>query len=454
MKEREIFNAALSIPDPASRAAYLDEVCDGDVALRDHIPGLLGAHVKLGSFLEQPAMAVTGSFSPIDMLPIAESPGTTIGRYKLLEELGEGGMGVVYKAEQTDPVQRLVALKILKPGMDTRQVVARFEAERLALMDHPSIAHVYDGGCAESGRPYFVMELVEGIPLTDYCDQQQLATPERLELFVQVCHAVQHAHQKGIIHRDLKPSNILVTLCDGVPLPKIIDFGIAKAMHRPPDETALTTGHGLIMGTPLYMSPEQAGTGGLDVDTRSDIYSLGVVVYELLTGSTPFDQERVQKAGYRRRYAKCDANRHRDVLAQRRPRLDFHQQCRRGCRCRGRQHGALGRKRSGHSAPAGWHGEDRCGRGNGSRGPCTSFRPCLRPERLPGLGSFISGGVGRRLDTRHHSQPVQPAPHSRPTASIVCADADGLPWQPIFFLFGLPTVPKNSCVFRGFPSNK
>ncbi|MGA2256845.1 MAG: protein kinase, partial [Thermoguttaceae bacterium] len=291
-----IFGEALARKSDEERSRYLDEACRTDPQVRERVESLLRAHSDAGGFLggQSPGRAAT-----VDQ-PITEKPGITIGRYKLLEEIGEGGMGVVYKAEQQEPVHRQVALKILKPGMDTRRVIARFEAERqaLAMMDHPSIAHVYDAGTAESGRPYFVMELVDGTRLTDYCDQQQLATRQRLELFVQVCLAVQHAHQKGIIHRDLKPSNVLVTLYDDVPVPKIIDFGIAKAMHRPPDETALTTGHGLIMGTPLYMSPEQAGTGGLDVDTRSDIYSLGVVVYELLTGSTPFDQERVQKAGY------------------------------------------------------------------------------------------------------------------------------------------------------------
>jgi len=232
--------------------------------------------------------------------PTLEVCGTMIGHYRLLEEIGEGGMGVVYVAEQQEPVHRQVALKIIKPGMDTRQVIARFEAERqtLALLDHPNIAKVLDAGKAESGRSYFVMELVEGASLTDYCDQQQLSTRQRLELFAQVCLAVQHAHQKGIIHRDLKPSNVLVAVYDGVPVPKIIDFGISKAVDRQPGEAALITGVGLMMGTPLYMSPEQAGASGLDVDTRSDIYSLGVMFYELLTGSTPFDAERVRKAAY------------------------------------------------------------------------------------------------------------------------------------------------------------
>ncbi len=207
---------------------------------------------------------------------------------------------MVYSAQQREPVQRQVALKIIKPGMDTRQVIARFEAERqtLALMDHPNIAHVLDAGATDSGKPYFVMELVQGLPITEYCDQHQLTTRQRLELFVQVCHAVEHAHQKGIIHRDLKPTHVIVTLRDGVPVPKIVDFGVAKATDRHLTEKTLFTVQGQMIGTPLYMSPEQTGLGGLDVDTRSDIYSLGVVLYELLTGTTPFDTQRVREAGY------------------------------------------------------------------------------------------------------------------------------------------------------------
>ena len=262
---------------------------------------------ELKQLLARPRRGAGASWNPaadlaatLDMPPIAERPGQAIGRYKLLEEIGEGGMGVVYMAEQQEPVRRKVALKIIKPGMDTREVIARFEAERqaLALMDHPNIAKVLDAGATDAGRPYFVMELVHGIPITEYCDQNNLTTRERLELFVQVCQAVQHAHQKGIIHRDLKPSNMLVTLHDGVPVPKIIDFGIAKAIDQQLTEKTLFTGFGQMIGTPLYMSPEQAELSGLDVDTRSDIYSLGVLLYELLTGSTPFDQERLREAGY------------------------------------------------------------------------------------------------------------------------------------------------------------
>ncbi|HKY09637.1 MAG TPA: serine/threonine-protein kinase, partial [Candidatus Binatia bacterium] len=225
--------------------------------------------------------------------------GQKIGRYKLLERVGEGGCGVVYVAEQTEPVRRRVALKVIKLGMDTKQVVARFEAERqaLAMMDHPNIAKVLDAGSTEKGRPFFVMELVRGIRITDYCDQNNLPTQERLDLFIKVCQAIQHAHQKGIIHRDIKPSNILVTLHDGVPVPKVIDFGIAKATEgRLTDATVYTQLHQFI-GTPAYMSPEQAEMSGLDIDTRSDIYALGVLLYELLAGSTPFDAKELVASG-------------------------------------------------------------------------------------------------------------------------------------------------------------
>jgi serine/threonine protein kinase/tetratricopeptide (TPR) repeat protein len=258
---------------------------------------LLSAYEQAGSFLEGQARGVPAT---VQMSEVMERPGSMIGPYKLLEEIGEGGFGVVFMAEQQRDVQRLVALKVIKPGMDTRQVVARFEAERqaLALMDHPHIARVLDAGATESGRPYFVMELVRGIPITQYCDRNQLTTRERLELFVPVCHAVHHAHQKGIIHRDIKPSNVLVTLHDANAIPKIIDFGIAKAISRRLTERTLYTGYAQMIGTPLYMSPEQAEFSGLDVDTRTDIYSLGVLLYELLTGITPFDQKRLHQASY------------------------------------------------------------------------------------------------------------------------------------------------------------
>jgi tetratricopeptide (TPR) repeat protein/serine/threonine protein kinase len=295
MSERDIFDAALAIDDPVQRAAYLDRVCAGDPGLREHLDGLLSMHGQVGSFLEAPALAVVATIDD----PIRERPGTVIGPYKLLEQIGEGGFGVVFMAEQTQPVRRKVALKVLKPGMDTRQVVARFEAERqaLALMDHPNIARVLDGGQTD-GRPYFVMDLVKGLPITDYCDQARLPLRERLELFEHLCQAVQHAHQKGIIHRDLKPSNVLVTLHDGSPLVKVIDFGIAKALGQQLTDKTLFTGFAQMVGTPLYMSPEQAALSNVDVDTRSDVYSLGVLLYELLTGTTPFDQDRLKEVGF------------------------------------------------------------------------------------------------------------------------------------------------------------
>ncbi|HEY3914915.1 MAG TPA: serine/threonine-protein kinase, partial [Verrucomicrobiae bacterium] len=228
-----------------------------------------------------------------------EQPGAQIGQYKILQKIGEGGCGVVYMAQQEKPMRRLVALKVIKLGMDTRAVIARFDAERqaLAMMDHPNIAKVLDAGATRTGRPYFVMELVQGKRITDYCDQNQLDTQHRLELFIQICHAIQHAHQKGVIHRDIKPSNIIVTLHDGQPVPKVIDFGIAKATDVPLTDKTLVTAKNQFIGTPAYMSPEQAGTGGVDVDTRSDIYSLGVLLYELLTGRTPFDHKTLVQSG-------------------------------------------------------------------------------------------------------------------------------------------------------------
>src|ERR1022692_3126416 len=239
------------------------------------------------------------SSRPADETQHFEQPGDRVGRYKLLQQIGEGGCGVVYMAEQTEPVHRRVALTVIKLGMDTKQVIARFEAERqaVALMDHPNIAKVLDVGATGTGRPYFVMELVRGIKITDYCDQNNLTTRERLDLFIQVCRAIQHAHQKGVIHRDIKPSNILVTVNDGVPLPKVIDFGIAKATHGKLTDQTLFTAFEQFIGTPAYMSPEQAVMTSLDVDTRSDIYSLGVLLYELLTGKTPFDAKELMQAG-------------------------------------------------------------------------------------------------------------------------------------------------------------
>ena len=336
----DIFNATLQKGSAVERAAYLDGACGNDADLRARVETLLRAHEEAGRFLE-PTSAPE---------PPAEGVGTVIGRYKLLQLIGEGGFGVVYMAEQLEPVRRKVALKIIKLGMDTKQVVARFESERqaLALMDHPNIARVFDGGTTSPipksearnpkqtqstkpqiqnepdqevsdigasdldivsdfglrasdfavGRPYFVMELVKGIPITEYCDQNNLSTRERLDLLISVCQAVQHAHQKGIIHRDLKPSNVLVTLHDGRPVPKVIDFGIAKATNQRLTEKTLFTEFRQFIGTPQYMSPEQAEMSGLDVDTRSDIYSLGVLLYELLTSTTPFDAQTLRAAGY------------------------------------------------------------------------------------------------------------------------------------------------------------
>jgi serine/threonine protein kinase/Flp pilus assembly protein TadD len=288
-----IFSAALSKQSPEVRAAYLDEVCRGEPELRRRVERLLEAHPKLGGFLEG---GLTEPEASRDGPPIHESPDTMIGPYKLLEQIGEGGMGTVYLAEQTVPVKRMVALKVIKAGMDGRQVLARFGAERqaLALMDHPNIARVLDAGATDTGRPFFVMELVKGLPITQFCDERLLTPRERLELFIPVCQAVQHAHQKGIIHRDLKPSNVVVGLYDGKPVPKIIDFGVAKATGAKLTEATLYTGFGQVVGTPEYMSPEQAQLDNIDIDTRSDIYSLGVLLYELLTGTTPLRRSQAQ----------------------------------------------------------------------------------------------------------------------------------------------------------------
>jgi WD40 repeat protein/serine/threonine protein kinase len=291
-----IFAEAIEIPSEGGRAAFLEETCGHDPEMRREIEKLVRDHFRAGDFLEQPAAALLPTINE----PIHEGPGAVIGPYKLLEQIGEGGFGIVFMAEQQQPIRRKVALKVLKPGMDTRQVVARFEAERqaLAIMDHPNIAKVHDGGVTASGRPFVVMELVKGVPITDFCDQNQLTPRQRLELFVPVCQAVQHAHQKGIIHRDLKPSNVLVTVHDTTPVVKVIDFGVAKALGQELTDKTLFTAFAQLIGTPLYMSPEQAGQSGLDIDTRSDIYSLGVLLYELLTGTTPFDKERFKEAGY------------------------------------------------------------------------------------------------------------------------------------------------------------
>ena len=299
---RTIFNEALDRDEPVERTRYLDQACGADAALRARVEKLLHDHNAAGGFLAQPAGKPGQSPGPTLHLPLApsEKAGDRIGRYKLLQQIGEGGCGVVYMAEQQEPVRRKVALKVIKLGMDTKQVIARFEAERqaLALMDHPNIARVLDAGATESGRPYFVMELVRGTKITEFCDHEKLSPKDRLELFIQVCSAIQHAHQKGIIHRDLKPSNILVTTIDGIAVPKVIDFGIAKATsdQRLTDKTLFTAFEQFI-GTPAYMSPEQAQMSGVDIDTRTDIYSLGVVLYELLTGQTPFDAAELLRAG-------------------------------------------------------------------------------------------------------------------------------------------------------------
>ncbi len=326
MTADEILLAAVEKKTPAERAAYLDGACGSDAALRALVEGLLKAHEAAGSFLEQPLFEPAPT---VDLPPDPEKPGTVIGPYKLLQQIGEGGMGTVFLAEQTQPVHRKVALKVIKPGMDSRQVIARFEAERqaLAMMDHVNIARVFDGGTTGPnppspfpkreggeehspsplrgggwgegfGRPYFVMELVHGVPITKYCDDNRLTPRERLELFLPVCQAIQHAHQKGIIHRDIKPSNVLVTLYDGRPVPKVIDFGVAKATEQKLTERTLFTQYGTMVGTFEYMSPEQAEMSALGVDTRSDIYSLGVLLYELLTGSTPLSHKRVKEAVY------------------------------------------------------------------------------------------------------------------------------------------------------------
>src|SRR6266496_2757690 len=318
--EETIFEQALGIGSEQAREEFLHGACAGNVAMLQRLRGLLGAHDRAGKFLEHnrpedgvptsPAAAVgfgvppsggtvTGPAEAGTPNLHTEQPGDRIGRYKLLQKIGEGGCGVVYMAEQEEPVRRRVALKIIKLGMDTRQVIARFEAERqaLALMDHPNIAKVLDAGATDTGRPYFVMELVRGIRITDYCDQNDLSIRQRLDLFIEVCQAIQHAHQKGIIHRDIKPSNILVTLHDAVPVPKVIDFGIAKATEGRLTDKTLFTDFQQFIGTPAYMSPEQAEMSGIDIDTRSDTYALGVLLYEPLTAQTPFDAKELFKAG-------------------------------------------------------------------------------------------------------------------------------------------------------------
>ena len=310
-----LFDAVRQLASPAARRAFLDQACAEDAQLRARVEALLSAQPDAEKFFSEIAPFATTSLADSERAAtrtgslgaslregesvLIEGPGSRIDRYKLLQKIGEGGCGVVYMAEQDKPVHRRVALKIIKLGMDTKSVIARFEAERqaLAMMDHPNIARVLDAGATETGRPYFVMELVRGVKITEYCDQNHLDTRQRLDLFIQVCHAIQHAHQKGVIHRDIKPSNILVTLHDGVPVPKVIDFGIAKAIEGKLTDQTLFTAYEQVIGTPAYMSPEQAEMSGLDIDTRSDIYSLGVLLYELLTGRTPFDPKKLLQSG-------------------------------------------------------------------------------------------------------------------------------------------------------------
>ena len=295
--DEDLFERALAVPR-AERAAWIARACHPDAGMREQIEALVRAHEHAEGFLEKPPPDLTAAAPRCDVVA-EEQPGDRIGRYKLLQKIGEGGCGVVYMAEQEEAVRRRVALKVIKLGMDTKAVIARFEAERQALarMEHPNIARVLDAGATAAGRPFFVMELVRGLRITEYCDQNNLPTEQRLDLFIKVCQAIQHAHQKGIIHRDIKPSNILVTLHDGQPVPKVIDFGIAKATHGRLTDHTLFTAFEQFIGTPAYVSPEQAEMSGLDIDTRSDIYSLGVLLYELLMGRTPFDTSELVQAG-------------------------------------------------------------------------------------------------------------------------------------------------------------
>lgn len=313
---KEIFLAAVELTSHAVRAAFLDQVCAGEPVLRRRVEALLVAHDEPDcSAIGGPAdAAITSDLGPVrasgwvnepsdsasSPSKLGDGPGSRVGPYKLLQQIGEGGMGTVFMAEQEHPVRRRVALKLIKPGMDSRAVVARFEAERqaLAMMDHPNIARVLDAGTTETGHPYFVMELVNGIPITRYCDENKLSAQERLALFVPVCQAIQHAHQKGVVHRDIKPSNVMVTLYDGKPVPKVIDFGVAKATEQRLTDRTMFTQFGMAIGTFEYMAPEQAEMSGLGVDTRADVYSLGVLLYELLTGTTPLEASRLRGVGY------------------------------------------------------------------------------------------------------------------------------------------------------------
>jgi eukaryotic-like serine/threonine-protein kinase len=314
--EKALFEAAVAIDDRSLRGEFLDQACNGDTARRARLGKLVAAYEVSDDFFEEAeearTMMAAEACRNLTAIPdgddgemahhltdAGEGPGSWIGRYKVIERIGEGGCGVVYLAEQKEPVQRLVALKVIRLGMDTESVIARFEMERqsLAVMDHPNIAHVLDAGATEGGRPYFVMEWVRGVKITDFCRENLLPIRERIDLFIDVCHAIQHAHQKGVIHRDIKPSNILVSLHDGKPTPKVIDFGIAKATSGKSTGDTLLTASENFVGTPAYMSPEQADRKGLDVDTRSDVYSLGILLYELLVGRTPFDPKELSAAG-------------------------------------------------------------------------------------------------------------------------------------------------------------
>jgi serine/threonine protein kinase len=309
MNELDLFVAALAIADPAKLTAYLQAECGGNVALLHRIEQLLAGNEQsrnpLDSAVVEPKNGQTFSFaadrkeSTEDHVDPTAGVGSVLaGKYKLVEKIGEGGMGNVYMAQQTEPVKRAVAVKVIKAGMDSKSVLTRFEAERqaLAMMDHPNIAKVLDAGTTDGGRPFFIMELVKGVTITQYCDERKLTPRQRLELFVPVCQAIQHAHQKGVIHRDIKPSNVLVALYDDKPVPKVIDFGVAKAAGQTLTDKTLMTGFGAVVGTPEYMSPEQASLNNLDIDTRCDVYSLGVLLYELLTGSTPMDRKSLGKA--------------------------------------------------------------------------------------------------------------------------------------------------------------
>ncbi|XZE53602.1 serine/threonine protein kinase [Planctomycetaceae bacterium SH139] len=307
MNEETLFDLIVNASE-SERDALLEQHCRGNPQLRSRMEDLLQAHLSGKSAAIDPTELhdILADYSKLDPAratkeTVHSDVGAVLGgKYTLRERIGEGGMGAVWLATQSTPVKRKVAIKLIKAGMDSRQVIARFEAERqaLAMMDHPNIAKVFDGGMTDQGRPYFVMEYVKGIPLTDYCDRARLSVKQRLELFMPICQAIQHAHQKGIVHRDLKPTNILVCLYDGKPVCKVIDFGLAKAMHQPLTEHSVYTSHGAMVGTPLYMSPEQAEYNNLDVDTRTDIYSLGVVLYELLTGTTPLEREQLRAAAY------------------------------------------------------------------------------------------------------------------------------------------------------------